>query len=131
MTNLGRGKREKEVFFPHAREQASSMATRRLVTLLLGLTAASINQSYAFAPAGLKRSIRCTSTKLFAEAADCGCGNSAKISGAPSQQARAINPREAILDSSVLRLDGSSVSMSELLPNKNGVSLVVLTRSFG
>ncbi|KAL7509233.1 hypothetical protein ACHAXN_007151 [Cyclotella atomus] len=104
-----------------------AMGLRRAVALALSLTAATITQpSCAFVPGALTvlKTYRPGSTLFFAtDEADCGCGNSAKISGAPSQQARAINPREAILKSSVLRLDGSRVAMSELLPNSNGVSL--------
>jgi hypothetical protein len=111
-----------------------AMGLRRAVALALSLTAATITQpSCAFVPGALTalKTNHPGSTLFATDEADCGCGNSAKISGAPSEQARAINPREAILQSSVLRLDGSRVAMSELLPNSNGVSLVCLTRSFG
>jgi hypothetical protein len=110
------------------------MALRRAVALALSLTAVSITQpARAFAPGALtvSKTNRFGSSLFATDETDCGCGNSAKISGAPSQKARAINPREAILQSSVLRLDGSRVAMSELLPNRDGVSLVCLTRSFG
>jgi hypothetical protein len=60
---------------------------------------------------------------------DCGCGNAALISGSPSDEARLINPREALSKSIVCRLDGSQVLVSNLLTD--GVNLVVLTRSFG
>lgn len=61
--------------------------------------------------------------------ADCGCGGATTISGSPSEKARLINPREALSKSTVYRLDGSPVSVSNLLTD--GVNLVVVTRSFG
>lgn len=60
---------------------------------------------------------------------DCGCGSATTISGSPSDQARLINPKEALSKSNVYRLDSSPVSVSNLLAD--GVNLVVLTRSFG
>jgi hypothetical protein len=110
------------------------MSRRHVVAAALGIAAAAVitQQSAAFTPAALTTRTNRFSDVLFAsDTTDCGCGNSAKITGAPTPEARAINPREAILQSSVMRLDGTRVSMSELLPNKNRVSLVVLTRSFG
>ena len=61
--------------------------------------------------------------------ADCACGSATTISGSPSDQARLINPKEALSKSTVYRLDGSPVPVSNLLAD--GVNLVVLTRSFG
>lgn len=61
--------------------------------------------------------------------ADCGCGSATTISGSPSDQARLINPKEALSKSTVYRLDSSPVPVSNLLTD--GVNLVVLTRSFG
>lgn len=63
------------------------------------------------------------------DGSDCGCGSATTISGSPSDQARLINPKEALSKSNVYRLDSSPVSVSNLLAD--GVNLVVLTRSFG
>ena len=63
------------------------------------------------------------------DSTDCGCGSATTVSGSPSKQARLINPKEALSKSNVYRLDGSPVSVSNLLTD--GVNLVVLTRSFG
>ena len=63
------------------------------------------------------------------DSTDCGCGSTTTVSGSPSDQARLINPKEALSKSNVYRLDGSPVSVSNLLTD--GVNLVVLTRSFG
>jgi hypothetical protein len=111
------------------------MTGRRLLAAALGL-AAGATLSLGFTPATpttlatpkTRHPVLLLSTPTNA---DCGCGNSAKISGAPSQEARSINPREAILQSRVMRLDGTTVDMPTLLPDRSGVSLVVLTRSFG
>ena len=60
---------------------------------------------------------------------DCGCDSATTISGAPSEQARLVNPIEALSKSTVFSLDGRQTPVSDLLTN--GVNLVVLTRSFG
>jgi hypothetical protein len=87
----------------------------------------------AFSPASTSTTItRGGTTTCFSTATknnDCGCGNAATISGSPSEQARLINPREALSKSTVYRLDGSSVAVKDLLTD--GVNLVVVTRSFG
>ena len=87
----------------------------------------------AFSPAATTTTItRGGTTTCFSTATknnDCGCGNAVTISGSPSEQARLINPREALSKSTVYRLDGSSVSVKDLLTD--GVNLVVVTRSFG
>ena len=54
----------------------------------------------------------------------------ATVSGAPSAEARKIAPKEALSQSTVFRLDGSPVPVSDLMSDE-GVSLIVLTRSFG
>jgi len=54
-----------------------------------------------------------------------------EISGAPSAEARDVEPREALSGSTVYRLDGTPVPASALLRDDGGVGLVVLTRSFG
>ena len=64
---------------------------------------------------------------------ECDSGSSADtvlISGSPSDEARNINIQEALSKSTVFRLDGSAVSVSSLFVTE-GVSIVVLTRSFG
>lgn len=73
-----------------------------------------------------ERTVRFSST---IDSTDCGCGSVTTISGSPSDQARLINPKEALSKSNVYRLDGSPVSVANLLTD--GVNLVVLTRSFG
>ena len=87
----------------------------------------------AFSPAATTTTItRGGTTTCFSTATknnDCGCGNAVTISGSPSEQARLINPREALSKSTVYRLDGRPVSVSDLLTD--GVNLVVVTRSFG
>lgn len=86
----------------------------------------------AFSPAATSATFTRGGTTCFSTATknnDCGCGNAATISGSPSEQARLINPREALSKSTVYRLDGSSVSVKDLLTD--GVNLVVVTRSFG
>lgn len=60
----------------------------------------------------------------------CECGNAAVVSGSPSAEARAVDPKQALSESTAYRLDGSPVSVSSLMANE-GVSLIVLTRSFG
>ena len=82
-------------------------------------------------PASLseRNSQRTVCFSSVASGADCGCGSATTISGSPSEQARLINPREALSKSTVYRLDGSPVPVSSLLTD--GVNLVVLTRSFG
>ena len=53
------------------------------------------------------------------------------ISGSPSNEARDVNIAEALSKSTVYRIDdGSAVSVSNFIASE-GVSLVVLTRSFG
>lgn len=54
-----------------------------------------------------------------------------EISGAPSDEARNVDPRDALSKSTVYRLDGTAVPTSTLLRDDGGVDLVVLTRSFG
>ncbi|KAL7488818.1 hypothetical protein ACHAW6_014446 [Cyclotella cf. meneghiniana] len=86
------------------------MTVRRVLAAVLGL-AAGATLSLAFTPA-TRTTLAAPKTRhplvlLSTPNADCGCGNSAKITGAPSQEARSINPREAILQSRVMRLDGT------------------------
>ena len=64
--------------------------------------------------------------------------NMAVISGSPSIEARDINIKEALSKSTVYRIDdGSPISVSNFFASSNeddggdGVSLIVLTRSFG
>ncbi|KAL7521695.1 hypothetical protein ACHAWX_006369 [Stephanocyclus meneghinianus] len=102
------------------------MTVRRVLTAVLGV-AAGATLSLAFTPA-TRTTLATPKTRhplvlLSTPNANCGCGNSAKISGAPSQEARSINPREAILQSRVMRLDGTPVDISTLLPDQSGVSL--------
>ena len=54
-----------------------------------------------------------------------------EVSGAPSDEARDVDPRKALSESTVYRLDGTAVPTSTLLRDDGGVDLVVLTRSFG
>lgn len=66
---------------------------------------------------------------------DCGCNmndaTNIAISGSPSNEARDVNIAEALSKSTVYRIDdGSAVSVSNFIASE-GVSLVVLTRSFG
>jgi len=97
------------------------MAARKLAVAAALIALSSTHRSNAFTSVALTT----RRNKLFAK-------NAAKIiSGSPSDEARAIDPREAILQSSVKRLDGTTVTLSSLLPDKNAVSLVVVTRSFG
>ncbi len=84
------------------------------------------SHSLSLAEHNLQRTV-CFSS--VSNGADCGCGSAKTISGSPSEQARLINPKEALSRSTVYRLDGSPVSVSNLLTD--GVNLVVLTRSFG
>ena len=63
-----------------------------------------------------------SSTSLF---------SSTIISGSPSTQANSINPKEALNKSTVYTLNGDSISLSNCIDNNGGVSLIVLTRSFG
>ena len=98
------------------------------------LTVASIiitaSSSFAFSPITLQQQsneIRgaatlSSSTSLL---------SSTIISGSPSTQAKSINPKEALNKSNVYTLNGDSISLSNCIDNDGGVSLIVLTRSFG
>ena len=57
--------------------------------------------------------------------------SSSIISGSPSTQAKSINPKEALNKSTVYKLNGDPISLSNCIDNNGGVSLIVLTRSFG
>ena len=60
--------------------------------------------------------------------------DTAIISGAPSSAALTINPINALSQSTVFHLDGSPILLSNFIntnDDKDGVSLIVLTRSFG
>ena len=72
-------------------------------------------------------STRCV--QLPATASDCGCGG-AVVSGAPSEAAKAMDPREAIGRSTFLTLNGEETNMNQLIGN-TGTSLVVFLRSLG
>jgi len=74
----------------------------------------------------------------------CGCASSSAVvvSGSPSELARAVDVRRALMSSSTTgyRLDGSTISTSDLLapPDDDDddgggkkTTLLVLTRSFG
>lgn len=60
---------------------------------------------------------------------DCGCGG-ATVSGAPSEAARALDPRVAIEQSTLFTLDGEERNMNTLI-GESGTSLVVFLRSLG
>ena len=60
---------------------------------------------------------------------DCGCGG-AIVSGAPSEAARALDPRVAIGQSTLFSLNGVETNMDSLL-GETGTSLVVFLRSLG
>lgn len=60
---------------------------------------------------------------------DCGCGG-ANVSGAPSEAARALDPRVAIGQSSLFTLNGEETNMNQLI-GETGTSLVVFLRSLG
>mmetsp|Transcript_4959 Transcript_4959/g.7520 ORF Transcript_4959/g.7520 Transcript_4959/m.7520 type:complete len:127 (+) Transcript_4959:180-560(+) len=74
--------------------------------------------------------------KLLAtnDAEDCGCGTPMVLSGDPSSKARSLNPREAIRKSTFYTVNGEKTSIDKLVgepQSDNGVSIVVLLRSFG
>ena len=60
---------------------------------------------------------------------DCGCGG-ATVSGAPSEAARALDPRVAIGQSTLFTLNGEERSMNTLI-GETETSLVVFLRSLG
>ena len=60
---------------------------------------------------------------------DCGCGG-ATVSGAPSEAARALDPRVAIGQSTLFTLSGEERSMNTLI-GETETSLVVFLRSLG
>mmetsp|Transcript_25667 Transcript_25667/g.36209 ORF Transcript_25667/g.36209 Transcript_25667/m.36209 type:complete len:128 (+) Transcript_25667:219-602(+) len=65
---------------------------------------------------------------------DCGCGTPLVLSGNPSSKARSLNPREAIRKSTFFTVSGDTTSIDNLIgepSSTNGVSVVVLLRSFG
>ena len=68
---------------------------------------------------------------LSAESASAAATQPTEISGAPSAEARDVDPRKALSGSTVYRLDGTPVPASALLRDDGGVGLAVLTRSFG
>lgn len=72
-------------------------------------------------------STRCV--QLPATTSDCGCGG-AVVSGAPSEAAKAMDPREAIGRSTFLTLNGEETNMDKLI-GTTGTSLVVFLRSLG
>lgn len=91
------------------------------------------SSSFAFSPITLQQQLQqsnnnrgattfSSSTSLF---------SSTIISGSPSTQAKSINPKEALNKSNVYTLNGDSISLSNCIDNNGGVSLIVLTRSFG
>jgi len=98
-----------------------------LAAVATAFSPAAVTSSHSASLANNSRSTVCFSS--VTNSADCGCGGATTISGSPSKKARLINPREALSKSTVYRLDGSSVSVSNLLTD--GVNLVVVTRSFG
>ncbi|KAL9189424.1 hypothetical protein ACHAXT_009099 [Thalassiosira profunda] len=89
-----------------------------------GLLAALAAPASAFVPAAVQRQ----HAPAFTNSAVC--ITAATVSGAPSAEARNIDPKEALSQSTVYRLDGSPISVSDLMSDE-GVSLIVLTRSFG
>lgn len=60
---------------------------------------------------------------------DCGCG-CAIVSGAPSEAARALDPRVAIGQSTLFTLNGAETNINQLI-GETGTSLVVFLRSLG
>ena len=60
---------------------------------------------------------------------DCGCGG-ATVSGAPSEAARALDPRVAIGQSTLFTLNGEERNMNTLI-GETETSLVVFLRSLG
>lgn len=114
------------------------MVTVRLAAAAaLALAATTASAFLAPVPPPSSSSLRPGSFALRESAAvsdspSCECGSASIISGTPSKEARAINPKEALAKSTVYRLDGTSVSVSDLMASgDDGVSLIVLTRSFG
>jgi hypothetical protein len=63
---------------------------------------------------------------------DCGC-EQVLFSGKPSDAARDLDARQAIVGSSVLSVNRDEVKMDDLIgaPSKNRVSVVVFLRSLG
>jgi hypothetical protein len=63
---------------------------------------------------------------------DCGC-EQVVFSGKPSDAARDLDARQAIVGSSVLSVNRDEVKMDDLIgaPSKNRVSVVVFLRSLG
>jgi hypothetical protein len=63
---------------------------------------------------------------------DCGC-EKVVFSGKPSDAARDLDPRQAIVGSYVLSVNGDEVKIDDLIgyPSKNRVSVVVFLRSLG
>jgi len=94
----------------------------------------------AFAPLTLrsgdygivKRNTFASPLVMASSTEDCGC-EQVLFSGKPSDAARDLDARQAIVGSSVLSVNRDEVKMDDLIgaPSKNGVSVVVFLRSLG
>jgi hypothetical protein len=108
--------------------------------LASALVLPSHNSVEAFAPSTLRSGnrgifMRNTFVSPLAMASlteDCGCEKVA-FSGKPSDAARDLDARQAILGSSVLSVNRDEVKIDDLIgaPSKNAVSVVVFLRSLG
>lgn len=106
--------------------------SKRLATASLILAAATA--SAFVVPAAVRHSsssVGASSLPSGGRRADDAAAAPLVVAGAPSARARRVDPRAALAQAIVRRLDGTPVPVSDLLNNQGGVSLIVLTRSFG
>lgn len=72
-----------------------------------------------------------SSTSQESNMDNCEC-NSIMYSGRPSRKAQSINPRTALVGSTIYRVSGEAVAIDEILPGDDTtVAIVVFLRSFG
>ena len=90
------------------------------------------SSSFAFSPITLQQQLQQYNNNRGATlSSSTSLLSSSIISGSPSTQAKSINPKDALNKSTVYTLNGDPISLSNCIDNNGGVSLIVLTRSFG